>query len=45
MGCSSSAALVTDFKFKRRSTIILPPLETHCQTIAGRHADERRNFL
>ena len=35
MGCSSSAALVTDFKFKRRSTIILPPLETHCQTIAG----------
>ena len=35
MGCSSSAALETDFKFKRRNTIILPPLETNCQTIAG----------
>ena len=35
MGCSSSAAIQTDFKFKRRSTVVLPPLETNCQTIAG----------
>ena len=38
MGCGVSLTDPLDFKYRRKSTIVLPPLETKCHIIAG-HTD------